>query len=73
MKRLLQFIAALLIAVFLYWFFNEALPQAQSVQQFRHQWNKDCLDAGGTIVTNGKGSPNYLCFGPDGRLLSTRN
>lgn len=51
---------------------KQSALQVERTQQYRKAWNQECLDAGGRIVYNGKGSPSYLCFGPDGRLLRTR-
>lgn len=51
---------------------NREVDQVRRTQEFRKTWNRNCVERGGQIVTNGKGSPSYLCFGPDGRLLGTR-
>lgn len=73
MRRLIAPALVVILATgALYWLFSTAAPQMEATQKFRKQWNADCHSAGGTIVTNGKGNPAYLCFGPDGRLLSTR-
>lgn len=43
-----------------------------AVQKARRDWDNSCTSKGGMIVTNAKGHPSLLCFGPDGRLISTR-
>ncbi len=51
---------------------DAAGEEAAAYQRKHDQWEGRCRSRGGQVVYNGKGSPAYLCFGPDGRLLGTR-
>lgn len=68
---------ALGVVSFLLWklalgpLFAEMGRQIDETQAARKKWYTDCARAGGQHVSNYKGHPSHLCFGPDGRLLST--
>lgn len=46
-------------------------PQVQAVQKFRREWQSNCLNHGGYIITMSKSNVSHMCVARDGRILSS--